>query len=194
MTRSSACFLVPMTRACRNFLSFPSRTVCDMFVLCGRMTGSADVMASQVEEGLLPGSLATGRPPAWGLNSVSAVGSHTLDSLISQVHWNAGTQPPKLRISVAVSHAASGSAVTWHAAAVILQMTGTMLCFACRYEAHWCCMDASAAAVQGVWSCLCICCPALVHASPSLPCIHVHCHAHMFVSSSVFNSMRPSSS
>lgn len=58
------------------------------------MTGSADLMASRSTEGLLPSSLATGRPPAWGLNSVSAVGSHHLDSLISQVHWDQGLPLP----------------------------------------------------------------------------------------------------
>lgn len=55
------------------------------------MTGSADLMAGRSTEGLLPGSLATGRPPAWGLNSVSAVGSRSLTSLISQVHWDQGS-------------------------------------------------------------------------------------------------------
>ena len=168
-------------------MSFPAE---HFVILCGRMTGSADVMASQVEEGLLPGSLATGRPPAWGLNSVSAVGSHTLDSLISQVHWNAGTQPQSLSHLWQSFMQASGCAVACHAAAVILQMIGTMLCFACLYEAYWCCIGAFAAAVQDAWSCLCICCPSHVHAS--LSCIHLHCHAHMFVSSSVFNFMHPS--
>lgn len=100
------------------------------------MTGSADVMASQVEEGLLPGSLATGRPPAWGLNSVSAVGSHTLDSLISQVHWNAGRKPQSSNHLWQSLMQASGCADTWHAGAMILQMTATMLCFACLYKAH----------------------------------------------------------
>ncbi|KAL0049338.1 hypothetical protein WJX82_011691 [Trebouxia sp. C0006] len=57
-----------------------------------RMTGSADLMASRCAEGLLPSSLATGRPPAWGLNSVSAVGSHSLASLITQVHWDQGEE------------------------------------------------------------------------------------------------------
>ena len=47
-------------------------------------------MAGRAAEGLLPGSLATGRPPAWGLNSVSAVSSLTLPDLISQAHWNPG--------------------------------------------------------------------------------------------------------
>lgn len=57
-----------------------------------RITGSADLMTGRAAEGLLPGSLATGRPPAWGLNSVSAVGSHTLATLISQAHWNQGEE------------------------------------------------------------------------------------------------------
>ena len=47
-------------------------------------------MAGRAAEGLLPGSLATGRPPAWGLNSVSAVSSLTLPGLVSQAHWNPG--------------------------------------------------------------------------------------------------------
>ena len=55
------------------------------------MTGSADLMVSRSAEGLLPSSLATGRPPAWGLNSVSAVGSDSLASLISQLHWDQGS-------------------------------------------------------------------------------------------------------
>ena len=50
-------------------------------------------MAGRAAEGLLPGSLATGRPPAWGLNSVSAVGSQTIDSLVSSAHWNRGEFP-----------------------------------------------------------------------------------------------------
>ena len=61
----------------------------DLFLHC-RMTGSADLMAGREGEGLLPGSLATGRPPAWGLNAVSAVGSHSLASLIAQVPWAEG--------------------------------------------------------------------------------------------------------
>ena len=62
----------------------------DSVLCCNRITGSADLMTGRAAEGLLPGSLATGRPPAWGLNSVSAVGSHTLATLISQAHWNQG--------------------------------------------------------------------------------------------------------
>ena len=58
--------------------------------LLARIAGSADLMAGRAAEGLLPGSLATGRPPAWGLNSVSAVSSVTLPDLISQAHWNPG--------------------------------------------------------------------------------------------------------
>ena len=58
--------------------------------LVARITGSADLMAGRAAEGLLPGSLATGRPPAWGLNAVSAVSNLTLPDLISQAQWNPG--------------------------------------------------------------------------------------------------------
>lgn len=61
-----------------------------------RITGSADMMAGRAAEGLLPGSLATNRPPAWGLNSVSAVGSHTLATFVAQAQWNPG-QPCTLQ-------------------------------------------------------------------------------------------------
>ena len=47
-------------------------------------------MAGRAAEGLLPGSLATGRPPAWGLNSVSAVSGLTLADFVSQPHWSPG--------------------------------------------------------------------------------------------------------
>ncbi|KAL3146430.1 hypothetical protein ABBQ32_003110 [Trebouxia sp. C0010 RCD-2024] len=57
-----------------------------------RITGSADMMAGRAAEGLLPGSLATNRPPAWGLNSVSAVGSHTLATFVAQAQWNPGEE------------------------------------------------------------------------------------------------------
>ena len=50
-----------------------------------RITGSADVMEAQQGEGAFPGSLSTGRAPALGLNSISAVGTSTLADLVSQV-------------------------------------------------------------------------------------------------------------
>ena len=49
-----------------------------------RITGSADVMEAQQGEGAFPGSLSTGRAPALGLNSISAVGASALADLVSQ--------------------------------------------------------------------------------------------------------------
>lgn len=49
------------------------------------MTGSADLMEAHKGEEALPGSLSTGRAPALGLNTISAVGSSGLVDLIAQV-------------------------------------------------------------------------------------------------------------
>ncbi len=77
------------------------------------MTGSADLMASRCAEGLLPSSLATGRPPAWGLNSVSAVGSHSLASLITQVHWDQGSLCHSMSANKQLVLSWGLSAVSW---------------------------------------------------------------------------------
>lgn len=54
-----------------------------------RMAGSADLLADRTPEGLLPGSLATARGPAYGVNSVTTA-SHTLADVVASTHWNEG--------------------------------------------------------------------------------------------------------
>ena len=56
----------------------------------GRIAGSADLLADRSQVGALPGSLATGRSPALGLNSLTSPASPTLASLLAQAHWNEG--------------------------------------------------------------------------------------------------------
>ena len=56
----------------------------------GRIAGSADLLADRSQEGTLPGSLATGRSPALGVNSLTYPASPNLASLVAQAHWNEG--------------------------------------------------------------------------------------------------------
>ena len=59
------------------------------------MAGSADLLADRTPEGLLPGSLATARGPAYGVNSVTTA-NHTLADIIARTHWNEGQLLTKL--------------------------------------------------------------------------------------------------
>ena len=49
-----------------------------------RITGSADLLAADWEGGL-PGTLAAGRRPSFGLNFVAAVGQDSMDQVVGSL-------------------------------------------------------------------------------------------------------------
>ncbi|KAK9820150.1 hypothetical protein WJX72_006684 [[Myrmecia] bisecta] len=64
--------------------------------LATRLAGSADLFAPAWESGL-PGNLATGRPPSFGLNAVSYLGNDTLQSFVAAAVPETDTDAWELR-------------------------------------------------------------------------------------------------